>query len=292
MRVAFLTTDDLDGYQIDDDHVVVPAAALGIQIDFVPWKAPTRWQDYDAVVIRSVWDYQHDVDDFLACLEKIEALGIPLWNPSAVARWNMEKGYLAELGARGLPVVPSHFARLESEDQLRTLASRIGGPVVVKPRVGASGQDTWMLTPGEHPDRWAKAAGVLRDREIVLQPFLSRIMSEGELSLILIDGQSSHMIRKRPVGGEFRSQEEHGGEVVQADDAEFSAWALDFVSRVPEAKDLLYARIDAIRDDEGRWLLGELELIEPSLYLRFDPESPARLARALMNRLNRPSLTS
>ncbi len=285
MRVAFLTTDGLEGYQIDDDRVVAPAAELGIAVQFVPWKAATRWTDYDAVVIRSVWDYQHDTDGFLSCLDGIEQAGVPLWNPTEIVRWNMEKGYLAELEARGLPVIPSRFARLESEAHLRALADEIGGPVVVKPRVSASGQDTWLLKPDQDAERWATAASALVDRDVLLQPFLSRIMDEGELSLIMIDGEPSHMIRKRPMSGEFRSQEEHGGEVVPVEDEGFRRWAMDFVSRIPEASDLFYLRIDGIRDDAGRWLIGELELIEPSLYLRCDPASPGRVARALANRL-------
>ena len=285
MRVAFLTTDGLEGYEIDDDQVVGPAAELGIAIEFVPWKAAIRWTDYDAAVIRSVWDYQHDTDRFLSVLEEIEAAGVPLWNPTATVRWNMEKGYLAELEGRGLPVIPSRFARLESEAHLRELAEGIGGPVVVKPRVGASGQDTWLLTPGEDAARWQTASSALAGREVLLQPFLTRIMDEGELSLIMVDGQPSHMIRKRPRGGEFRSQEEHGGEVVPVRDADFERWALDFVSRVPETRDLFYLRIDGIRDDAGNWLLGELELIEPSLYLRCDAAAPGRVAQALANRL-------
>jgi hypothetical protein len=39
--------------------------------------------------------------------------------------------------------------------------------------------------------------------------------------------------------------------------------------------------MDAIRSERGDWQLSELELIEPCLYFRFDPEAPARFARAV-----------
>ena len=43
----------------------------------------------------------------------------------------------------------------------------------------------------------------------------------------------------------------------------------------------LYARIDFVRNAVGNFDVMELELIEPSLYLRMDPEAPLRFARAV-----------
>ena len=42
----------------------------------------------------------------------------------------------------------------------------------------------------------------------------------------------------------------------------------------------VYARADLMRGPDGGFLLMELELIEPSLYLRMDPEAPWRFAEA------------
>jgi hypothetical protein len=44
---------------------------------------------------------------------------------------------------------------------------------------------------------------------------------------------------------------------------------------------LLYARVDLVRNDENDFLVMELELIEPSMYLRTDPEAPMKFARAI-----------
>jgi hypothetical protein len=48
---------------------------------------------------------------------------------------------------------------------------------------------------------------------------------------------------------------------------------------------LLYARVDLLRDDAGRWVLNELEVVEPSLFFRHGPEAAHTLARALLLRL-------
>jgi hypothetical protein len=42
----------------------------------------------------------------------------------------------------------------------------------------------------------------------------------------------------------------------------------------------LYARVDLACLDSGSYALMELELIEPSLYFRTDPESASKFARA------------
>jgi O-ureido-D-serine cyclo-ligase len=48
---------------------------------------------------------------------------------------------------------------------------------------------------------------------------------------------------------------------------------------------LLYARIDLVRGDDGRPLVLEAELCEPSLNLSFAGGSAGRFARAIADRL-------
>ena len=287
-RVAFLTCDALRHGHEDDLTVVPPASALGIGIDLVPWRDPTPdWTRWDAVLIRTTWDYQHHAADYFARLEEIEAAGVPLWNPSGVARWNADKGYLADLAERGIAVVPSRFETLRDADHLADLIADHPEGAVVKPRVGASGEDTWLLAPGANGDGFAAAARALRGRRIVVQPFLASVLAEGEVSATFVDGRISHCFRKRPRAGEFRSQEEHGGRIEGLDDVDgFRAWATAVAAAVRELDGLLYYRIDALRDAGGRWCLGELELIEPKLYFTSAPGSADRFADALARRLD------
>jgi len=48
---------------------------------------------------------------------------------------------------------------------------------------------------------------------------------------------------------------------------------------------LLYARVDFLRDDDGRLRLSELELVEPSLFFRHAPHAADMLADALLARV-------
>ena len=55
------------------------------------------------------------------------------------------------------------------------------------------------------------------------------------------------------------------------------------IADIPQS--LLYARIDLIRDEHDQPLLAELELVEPSLFLRQEPAALKRLVRGIAARL-------
>ncbi len=115
---------------------------------------------------------------------------------------------------------------------------------------------------------------------MMLQPFIRSIVEEGEYSLFYFGSQFSHAILKQPQPGDFRVQEEHGGSF-------WSVTAEDSLKRVAEqvihvlAEELLYARVDLVRLDDGQPVLIELELIEPSLYFQEDPASAQLFAETL-----------
>ena len=106
----------------------------------------------------------------------------------------------------------------------------------------------------------------------------------GELSAILIAGELTHTVRKIPVPGDYRVQDDHGGS-----DEPFEATPVEveLVRAAVDAVDdeLLYARVDWLRDELERPRLVELELVEPSLFFRHAPHAAEKLARALLARL-------
>ena len=108
LRSAFLTLDDSTGFVIDDELSYAPLADLGWRVETISWRAPScDWRAYDAVVIRSTWDYITDPDAFLTVLAEIERAGTPLFNALDLVRWNIRKTYLRDLAQRGVPVVPT-----------------------------------------------------------------------------------------------------------------------------------------------------------------------------------------
>src|ERR1051326_6236784 len=108
LRCAFLTLDDSTGFVIDDELAYPSLAALGWRVEAISWRTPScDWGAYDAVVIRSTWDYIADPGAFLGVLTEVEGAGRPLFNALDLVRWNIRKTYLRDLAARGVPVVPT-----------------------------------------------------------------------------------------------------------------------------------------------------------------------------------------
>jgi glutathione synthase/RimK-type ligase-like ATP-grasp enzyme len=281
-RVALLTLADRAQFVCDDDLAVAPLARLGIVAEEIAWRrADVDWRAFDGVIVRSTWDYQHDVAAFLALLERIEELGVRLANPASVIRWNARKTYLRELEARGVPIVPTHWGHAMSVETLRRMPHDLGvKECVLKPVVGANADDTYRISDSLSSADAARIASRFEGRDWMMQPFLRRVVEEGETSLVYFDGAYSHAIGKVPRAGDFRVQEEHGGTITLAspDPAMRAAAELVLAS---VGRSLLQARVDLVRLDDGTPVLMELEAIEPSLYLRLDPLAPSRFAEAV-----------
>ena len=286
-RCAFLTLEDAGGYFIDDELAYEPLARFGWSVDPVPWTRPAvAWGEYDAVVVRSTWDYTRDPDRFLAVLRDIERSGTRLFNPLELVRWNLRKAYLRELAERGVPVVPTVWRDRLLPGELPGLFGEVGtAEVVIKPVIGAGSRGAYRLDERTLPAQEAAIEAYYAGRAVMAQPFVPAVTAEGEFSLFYFNGEHSHTILKTPQAEDFRAQPEHGGVIraVQAEPALRAAGDL-VLSLLEEAP--LYARPDFVRapDAAGFWLM-ELELIEPSLYLRMDPGAPAHFARALHERV-------
>lgn len=288
-RCAFLTLENPAGFVIDDQLAHEPLGELGWSVEAVPWSSRNvRWSGFDAVVIRSTWDYAANSDRFLAVLAEIEQSGAPLFNDLDLVRWNLNKTYLRELADRGVPIVPTAWRPRLRRGELAGLFGDVGSDaMVVKPVVGAGAIGAFRLDRSElTPERAAEAESYYGDRALMAQPFLHAIVTEGEYSLFYFNGAFSHAIRKVPQAGDFRVQEEHGSQILSlVADAELRAAGDRAVQAIGNPP--LYARVDLVRanDGDGFWLI-ELELVEPSLYLRMEAEAPRRFAEALDKRMS------
>jgi len=280
---AFLTMDNMEGFVCDDDLALPAMQSLGWDVERVSWRRPdVDWRRYGIVVIRSAWDYTQDVQQFLAVLQTIETAGVPLQNPLQLVRWNLHKSYLGALAAEGIAIVPTAWLDAPSLDQVKGFFETFDCPqLVMKPAVGANAEHAYVLDPATLSARWPPIERVFGERQAMIQPFRTAIQEEGEFSLMFMGGRLSHTILKTPRPGDFRSQEEHGSRITAVRPEPHLA------SRAQRALDALpcrplYARVDMVRNPAGDFEVMELELVEPSLYLRMDPAAPMRLARAII----------
>ena len=287
--VAFLSTEDLTGYVTDDELARAPLRELGCDVSFIPWRTEADWDAYDVVVVRSTWDYQHDLPAFERTLERIDASRARLENPLALMRWNVRKTYLRDLAQRGVPIAPTCWGESPVSAGIRALFAQLDtDEIILKPVIGASAGDIVRLRVSSDVAEFDAAATLFAQRGYLAQPFLPQIVDEGEFALIYIDGELSHTILKSPKPGDFRVQEEHGGFIraVTPESALLQAGARALAA-LPVTP--LYARVDLVRNGVD-YLLMEFELIEPSLYLRLDDDAPTRFARALAARCSREDL--
>ena len=284
--IAFLSMDSLDGFVCYDNLVSNILEQRGVGVDVVSWRsADVRWNQYAMVVQRSSWDYQQSPDGYLQALEVIESSGTRLWNSLALSRWNIRKTYLRDMEQRGVTIVPTRWLDSPSLAQLQSLPQELcAGEVVVKPVIGANADHAFRLHASSPIEEWHAAETTYRNWTALAQPFLPSITSRGEISLIYFGNRFSHAVKKLPKSGDFRVQEEHGGIITPFEpDAKLLAFADQCLETIPEPT--LYARVDVVFLDDDRPAVMEVELLEPSLYLTFDPLAAERFADAIVSAL-------
>ena len=285
-RVAILTPDPAEVAYPDLWPKVLARLqraldGAGIEAVPTPWTAhmddAAGLRDYASVLPLLVWGYHHDAARWQRACATWQREGVRLANPAKVLAWNTDKRYLRELAERGVAIPPTIFTDALSQDVVeRAFADTGADQLIVKPAVSGGAWRTQRLRRGDAVDA---ANGMM----MLLQPYLPSIETQGETSLLYFGGRLSHVVNKRPLAGEFRIQEEFGGQYGLV--AEPAVGALALAEQVLDAvgEPLLYARIDVVPDADGRWLLMEAELIEPDFYLGVDPRHGAGFAQALDN---------
>ena len=284
-KLAFLSMDDLQDFFVYDELLLAPFAAQGYEVDTISWHQPdVDYSIYEAVIVRSPWDYQQYETEFVACLKRIERQ-TRLINSLPLMLWNFNKQYLKDLEAAGVPVLPTRWlSRFEQSAITGAFSEFACDELVIKPCVSANADDTFRLTPERLATNIGELATCFAGRECMVQPFVSSVTEQGEVSLFYFAGELSHAILKQPKAGDFRVQEEHGGslQAITPEPAMLTN-ALAALNAMPD--DYLYARVDLLWF-AGEWRIIELELIEPSLYFNLDEHSPQRFVNAYLRYLN------
>jgi len=287
-KCAILSMDSLADFEAYDCLIDEPMLALGWQTELVSWRcANVNWSDYEAVIIRSPWDYQDDMESFLSVLSTIEQSTARLENSLNVVEWNINKSYLKSLAADNVTIVPTLWPETFDSKNIAEYFSHFATEqIVLKPRVSANADNTFWLTTENYQDKMADLSQAFASRELMVQPFMAAICQEGEFSLFYFNGKYSHTILKTPAQGDFRVQEEHGGGLLTVTpEPSLLVAANNTMQAISKLHgELLYARIDFVRHQDT-FALMEAELIEPSLYFNMDEAAPQRFVDAFVTRM-------
>lgn len=257
----------------------------GLDIEAAIWDDPTvDWTKYDVALLKTPWDYHQKIDAFKTWLDKIESLNIRLLNDYKVVRWNLDKHYLKEIIADGFDVIPSAFLAQGWQGDLYPLFEALKtDSIIIKPCVSGGSKNTIVVHKDEAADCYDKVVTLLTDGDYIVQPFMNEVQN-GEWSYTFFNGQYSHTILKKPKAGDFRVQQIYGGSIDTLYPSEEEiAHAATYVSQY--ANDCLYARVDGLMVN-GHFVLMELELIEPYLYLSYGENAVEKYYQAILAQIN------
>lgn len=294
-EIALLTAANLvsdatdrrsDAHLFDAQMNILQAgfAPHGFALTPVRWMDPIDWTRFAAVLVNCAWDYQDNHEAFLSMLDRIAALGVPVFNTPATVRWNIRKTYLRELEAKGIPIIPTLWPEAPTAAHIATAMEQFGADVILKRQVGGGARAQVRYTRDNLPAPGPEANQSVMDRPGMIQPMIPAIATEGEFSFLFIDGAFSHCVLKRPRSGDYRIQAAYGGASQAIDpapkDRASAQRVLDILTFTP-----LYARVDMVRGEQGDLLLMELEVLEPFLFPEDGPHIGAMLGQALARRI-------
>lgn len=278
MKIAYICYEVQERYVVaatgdEDTELLEFLQGKGLDIHREIWTDQTvNWQQYELAILKSPWDYIDKIDAFYSWLQVLENHQIRLLNPVNIVKWNSDKHYLKDIAAAGLPVTPTAFLEQGTLVELAPFFDQFNTDrLIVKPCVSGGSKNTFAITRQQVAAIQPQIQALVQVESFLVQPFIPEIETEGEWSLLFFNGKFSHSLLKKPREGDFKVQHYLGGSIhpLQPTSQQVES-AAAFVAAF--AKGCLYARVDGVMVN-GQFLLMELELIEPLLYLFTQPDS-------------------
>lgn len=258
----------------------------GLSVSFQVWDdAAVDWSQFGLVIMKSPWDYFDKIDAFYAWLDKLEQLNCRVLNPVKTIRWNADKVYFKDLGRKGVNVAPTVWLEagnaFKPEEVFEALHTK---KIIVKPRISGAAKNTFALTLEDAIAKTPELNELIKQEPFMVQPFLPEIEEKGEWSFLFFNGKYSHTVLKTAKAGDFRVQHFFGGTVHTPTPPAHLQQAAQYVVDT-FASDCLYARVDGV-EVNGEFILMELELIEPFLFLHTSEGAYERYYTALRAQLD------
>ena len=273
--------------RLEDGLVAEALENEGLRIDIKSWADKNfDWSSAKYILIRTPWDYFERSKEFLDWFDSASRLSTFI-NSTQLIRWNFNKSYLNDFNKSGINIPQTYFiskgANLSLKEAVKKAEESFGRNCdtwVLKPCIAAGAFNTFKFSTSEvdvYEERFNELIG---NADFMLQAFQESIVTKGEISLVLFGSTFSHAVHKQAKQGDFRVQDDYGGTVKIYDATQNE---IDFGLKVINACEELpiYSRVDIIEDNDGCLALAELEIFEPELWFRFQPESAGKLAKTI-----------
>jgi glutathione synthase/RimK-type ligase-like ATP-grasp enzyme len=275
MKIGFVTTAEWPAMMPYDLHARQILMEKQIGVEILSWEDfdeenVNQLADFDLIVIRTTWNYYKQIQAFKNFLDLVEKSGVKVYNPVKLIKWNMDKKYLQELQSDGFDIIPTIFVFNGEEDSFEQAVARGWKQIVLKPMISAGSYDTFVID-ADDPKRFYELKNKFYvNRPYLLQEFLPEIVT-GEISTLHFANGYGYSVNKVPKTGDYRVQFQYGGIYhLQEVDPVIE----NISSRLAEklGHSTLYRRLDGIWKN-GKFLIMELELIEPDLYLNMSQDA-------------------
>ena len=238
------------------------------------------WTTTKYAIFRTTWDYFERLDEFLTWLENTKNKTTFI-NSAEIINWNIDKHYLQDLERNKINIAPTLFIEKGDTITLQELFEKTNwNEAVIKPAISGAARHTYRISPSNYRNYENIFQELIYEESMLFQEFLNSITEKGEISLIMIDGKFTHAVKKIAKKGDFRVQDDHGGKVKRYCPSQTEIlFAEQCIENSPFSP--IYARVDIVYDNKNKLSLSELELIEPELWFRNNPESAELLAEEI-----------
>ena len=268
----------------EDGLVKKALEKLGCSVKIIPWDKPFDWSSTHIAVFRTTWDYFHRFSEFSKWLSIVKTK-TTLINSYDQIIWNLDKHYLQELSNKGINIPSSYFIKKNSSESIQKMMTKNKWEkVVLKPTISGAARHTFKIDSSNVADYEQQFAELIKHEDFMLQEFQENVLTKGEISFMVFGGKFTHAIQKKAKEGDFRVQDDFGGSVhsYSANEKE-----IRFCEKVVAALDPkpIYARVDVIWDNNNNLAVSELELIEPELWFRYQPDAADKMAQLIFNQL-------
>ena len=235
------------------------------------------WETTRSILFRSTWDYFDKFELFKKWFNKTKNKCLMI-NSTETIEWNIDKHYLLDLQEHQIPIPNSEFIKRGSSiDLLLLMQKKNWNEIVVKPTISGAAKNTYRLKEEEiiqFGPTWEK---LIYKEDFIVQEFQNNVITEGEVAMIVIGGKFTHAVLKKAKEGDFRVQDDFGGSIAIYNPSEEMVKLAEKCTRILTPIPS-YARVDIIWDNLMDLAVSELELIEPELWFRLNPNAAQKLA--------------
>ena len=262
----------------EDELVINALKEKNLSVIKRDWNDPLfDWKTTHTVLFRSTWDYFDKFKLFKMWFDETKNNCLMI-NSHEIVEWNIDKHYLLDLQEQQIPIPKSEFIKKGSSVDLTLLMQEKNwNEIVVKPTISGAAKNTFRLKKEELSQFDPTWKNLIHKEDFIVQEFQNNVITKGEVAMMVIGGKYTHAVLKMAKKGDFRVQDDFGGSIAIYSPSEKMVKLAEKCSRILSPIPP-YARVDIIWDNSGDLAVSELELIEPELWFRLNPNAAQKLA--------------